>query len=419
MTLRHKKRLVNVCILILLIPLAGSGYLIVGPGRTYLRAASLLQRIADGKGSGRLARMDAYPVDEQTATVQTINGPIPARLYVPRDVADPPGMVILHGVHHLGIEEPRLVAFSRAMSSSGIVVLTPELKDIADYHVSRDTIDTIGAAAKSLSVRLGGEKVGVMGLSFSGGLSLLAAADPRYAGSIGFVVSIGGHDDLTRVCEFFATDKIASPDGSIENLKAHEYGALVVVYSHPEDFFSAADVPAAREALRLLLWEDENSSRAAAAKLSAPGRARMELLFSHKKDALATELMASINRHRSEAVAVSPHGNLANLHVPVLLLHGAGDTVIPASETRWLEKEVPAPWMRSALITPLLTHVDVGGSPPLKDQWDMVAFIAELLRQSDRCTRQSHVSRHAEYENNSGKKYGYVRLNGGHLGHAG
>jgi pimeloyl-ACP methyl ester carboxylesterase len=418
MTIRHKKRLVNLCIFILLIPLAGSSYLIIGPGRTYLRAASLLQRIADGKGEGKLARFDSHPVDEQPATVQTADGPIPARLYVPRGVTNPPGMVILHGVHHLGIEEPRLIAFSRAISSSGIVVLTPELKDIADYHVSRSAIDTIGAAAKSLSAQLGGAKVGVMGLSFSGGLSLLAAVDPRYADSIGFVVSIGGHDDLARVCEFFATDKIAHPDRSIEELKAHEYGALVLVYSHPEDFFSAADLPAAREALRLQLWENEAGSRKAAAKLSPAGRARMEMLLDHKKDALATELMDSVTRNRSAMLTVSPHGNLAELHVPVLLLHGAGDTVIPASETLWLEKEVPSPWLRAALITPLLSHVDVSGSPPLKDQWAMVAFIAELLRQSDSCARQPQAAAHANDQNDTGESY-HVRLKGGHRGYAG
>ncbi len=408
-----RKWIVSLSIVVFILPLAGSGYLTIGPGRDYVRAASLLQRIADGKGQGTLAHMDSYPVDEQATTVLAADGTgIPARLYIPQGVKDAPGMVLLHGVHHLGIEEPRLVAFSRAMSSAGIVVLTPELKEIADYHVSHASIATIGAAVKSLSAQLGGEKVGLMGLSFAGGLALMTAADPQYADSVGYVVSLGGHHDLARVCEFFANDTIAHPDGSIQSLKAHEYGALVVVYSHPEDFFSAQDMPIARESLRYQLWEDEAKSRAAAEKLSPAGHARMELLWLHKKDALATELAQSINKHREESGMVSPHGNLAGLRAPVLLMHGAGDTVIPASETLWLEKEVPARWMRAALVTPLLSHVDVGGAVSMGDKLAIVSFIAELLRASDACrtARQATSIRLREERTNArtGVRLGYA-----------
>ena len=416
MTIRHKKRLTEFCICILLVLLIGLSYLTFGRGRTYLRAAALLQRIADGHGGGAIARYDQHAVDELLTAIPTSEGSVAARLYVPRGVANPPGMVIVHGVHHLGIEEPRLVAFSRAISSSGIVVLTPELKDVADYHVSQAAISTIGAAARTLHDRTGHRKVGVMGLSFSGGLSLLAAADPRFSDFIGFLVSVGGHDDLSRVCQFFATDKIAHPDGTVEALKAHEYGALVLVYSHPEDFFSAQDLPAARDALRLQLWEDDKGSRAAAAKLGPAGRQKMGLLLAHNKEALADELLRCVNRNQKNMLAVSPHGNLAGLHVPVLLLHGSGDTVIPASETLWLEKEVPVPWLRAALITPVLTHVDVGGSPPLKDKLALVAFISEMLGQADTCARNRQSPERANEVTTAGKYQ--AAKDGGYLGHA-
>jgi pimeloyl-ACP methyl ester carboxylesterase len=122
------------------------------------------------------------------------------------------------------------------------------------------------------------------------------------------------------------------------------------------------------------------------------GQKKMELLRDHKKEALAGELLSCVDRNRTAMGTVSPHGNLAGLHVPVLLLHGEGDTVIPASETLWLEKDVPAPWLRASLITPVLTHVDVGGSPPLKDKVALISFIAEMLRQADFCARHPQAS---------------------------
>ena len=73
---------------------------------------------------------------------------------------------MVHGVHHLGIhDEPRLVAFARALSASGIEVLTPELASLADYQVDAHSIDLIGYSARELS-QSGNQKVGVLGISF-------------------------------------------------------------------------------------------------------------------------------------------------------------------------------------------------------------------------------------------------------------
>src|SRR5205823_3807992 len=104
-------------------------------------------------------------------------------------------IVLAHGVHRLGIEEPRLQRFARAIAASGVVVMTPEIAELTDYRVDPRSIDTLGAAAHSLRERTHAP-VGLMGMSFAGGLSLLATADPAYAPDIAFVVAIGAHDDL-------------------------------------------------------------------------------------------------------------------------------------------------------------------------------------------------------------------------------
>jgi pimeloyl-ACP methyl ester carboxylesterase len=287
-------------------------------------------------------------------------------------------MVLVHGVHHLGIDEPRLVAFARALSSSGIRVLTPELLSLADYQVDRTSIDLIGYSARALSEQVG-QKAGVLGLSFAGGLSLLAAADPRFAPYIRFVVSVGAHDDLERVSQFLITSNIARPDGTTLHMAAHEYGALVLIYSHVSDFFPPADVPAAHEALRLLLWEQVDESRKCAERLSAGSRQKMELLYNHQVESLAGEIRAAIVRHRAEMAPVSPHGNLGALTVPVLLLHGAADNVIPPPEMLWLQRDVPPAALKSALISPAISHVSMEGEPSLADKWRLLHLMAQIL----------------------------------------
>ena len=347
------------------------------PVSTHLRAAALLQRFADA-GSARQLR--ASVVDEEQARF----GEIAARIYSPRNVIDPPGLVIVHGVHRLGIDEPRLVRFARAIAGAGVRVLTPEVRELADYRVDAHSIDTIGSAAHALRLRTSPHRtVGLMGMSFAGGLSLLAAADARFSTDIDFVVSIGGHDDVARVSRFFATDTIPRPDGTILSTHAHDYGPLVLVYSHIEDFFPTEDVTAARDALRAWLWEWYDAARARAAELPPPSRTRMQSLFEHRIDAIAPELLAVVARNEAPMAAVSPHGRLGALRVPVYLLHGAGDNVIPPTETLWLEHDLPAGVPRQVLVTSAINHVEPGGGSSWSEQWAVVHFLAQVLARTD------------------------------------
>jgi dienelactone hydrolase len=354
----------------------------VRPATAHVRAASLLLRFADDKAEGGLAGLGRHAVDEETTTIATARGPVPARFFTPRGVTSAPGVVLVHGVHRLAIEEPRLMRFARAIASSGVVVLTPEVREIADYTVDVRSVDTIGAAAHALRERIGG-RAGVMGMSFAGGLSLLAAADPRFHDDIGFVVSIGGHHDLERVSRFFATNEAPRPDGSTAKLEAHGYGALVLLYGHAERFFPAEDVAAARDAIRLWLWDRRDEARARTDALSPEAWARVNLLFDGRVDLVAPEILAELDAARADMERVSPHGKLAKMSVPVFLLHGAGDTVIPATETAWIAAEVPASMLRNALVSPAIVHVELGGETPISDKWDLVHFMAGVLEEAE------------------------------------
>ena len=371
----------NYLFLLLLLPLLG--FALIPTTSEHMRAASLLLRIQNPDDRSWLARFHTYNISESPIqNIATPNGIVRTRTYTPLGATDPPGMVVIHGVHHLGIEEPRLIAFSRALCASGIQVFTPELPDIADYHISHSSVNTIGPATKYFSRQIG-KPVGILGLSFAGGEALLTAADPRYSPAIAFVVSIGAHDDLHRVADFFITGQIAKPDGTIATLKPHEYGPLVLVYSHLDEFFPKADVEPAQKTLRLFLWERVDDSKRAAAAMSEPSREIMEHVYEHDDSQFYPALKTAINRHEREMDEVSPHGHMENLHVPVLLLHGATDDVIPSTEMLWLEKDVPHDYLREALITPLLSHVSVAGEPPLRDKVALVHFMAVLFELAD------------------------------------
>lgn len=375
--MRVLKRILAAIVLVLL------GGLFVG--RTHARAAALLLRFEGTPPTG-FAGFGSHEVMEEEGTLETIRGPVKTRTYTPKGVASPPAIVIAHGVHHTGVGEPRLQKFSRSIASAGVMVFTPELPALTDYRIDTSSEDVIGAAAHALAAKANRTAVGVMGLSFAGGLSLLAAADPRWAPDIAFVVAVGAHDDLPRVAHFFFDDKIARPDGSMFEIGAHDYGAMVLVYGNIEKFFPAPDLPQAREAIKQWLWEDPVAARKAEEGMSPGSKDKLEKLFTRKRDDLRPELMELVRQSEPAMQSVSPHGHLSGLRVPIFLLHGAGDTVIPASESLWLANDAPPGCVRDVLISPAVVHVELEGEPSKNDQWQLVDFMAQVLQEAEKET---------------------------------
>jgi pimeloyl-ACP methyl ester carboxylesterase len=348
-----------------------------------LRSYSVLAHFLDPHASGPLLRWEADAVTTQEITISAANGPVRARLYLPDGVAHPPGMVVVHGIHHLGIDEPRLMSFSRALAGGGFAVLTPEIGALADYHVDAASIATIGESPAWLQARLGTGPVTLVGVSFAGGLSLLAACDPQYARHIRALVLMGAYDDLGRVSRFLATSHAELPDGRKVPYKAHDYGAAVFVYSNLEKFFSASDMGVAHEALRDWLWEQPQDAQKLLARLSPAGRDTMEILLARQIDRIRPQLLDAIRVDETEMAARSPQGNLGNLHAPVFILHGSTDDIIPSTESLWLQKEVPPKYLREVLITPAFSHVDPDKHAAWYENLRLVGFLAGVLRASD------------------------------------
>jgi dienelactone hydrolase len=356
------------------------------PVSRHVRAAKLLTHFADANAK--------YPdIDVTSFTLDTPNGPTRAKMYTPHGSTNLPGMVVIPGVHHLGVDEPRLQRFAGAISASGVVVMTPEVKELTDYRIEPKSIATIGAAATELSKRTLRKGVGVMGLSFAGGLSLLAAANPETNANISFVVAVGAHDDIRHVARFFAKDEAIEPNGNVVHMHAHPYGIMVLAYEHADDFFDKADVTNAEAAMRLWLWEDKDAARSAEKKMNLADQAKFDLLAeppqppansdpksaSFSEHPMANEILGVLTLYGQALDEVSPHGHLASIHVPVFLVHGEGDDVIPMTETEWLEQDVPAEQLQDALISPALHHVELHGEPSAGEKWKLVHFMARVL----------------------------------------
>jgi dienelactone hydrolase len=345
----------------------------------YVHAVRLLHALQSGN------------TDRSIGTRDLMLGDLRARAYVPYGRDDAPVLVLVHGVHHLGIEEPRLQAFARALAHEGVLVVTPEIPGAADYQVAPSDIRAIGESALLSQHASGSKKVGLMGLSFSGGLSLIAASRAPYSDAIAYVIAVGAHDSMQRVATFYGTSRMLRPDGSTTPFAAHEYGQLVMVYDHPEDFFAPDQVNNVRSVLKAYLYEDGAALRSALENCSGSSCPTLHAWAEHHRDGLGALIVADAERRKKEMDSVSPHGQIAALHAPVLLLHGAGDNVIPPSETEFLARDIPRPWLADELISPAVSHVELK-APGFWDKLRLLLWMGRMFREVE--TRNTYGSTH-------------------------
>src|SRR5690606_2952651 len=62
-------------------------------------------------------------------------------------------VVLLHGMHRLGIDEPRLVALAGALAETGLVVHTPELERLAAYRLEGAEASKLGEVVRAIASR--------------------------------------------------------------------------------------------------------------------------------------------------------------------------------------------------------------------------------------------------------------------------
>jgi len=351
------------------------------PGHRYWRAGKLLSALSSAHAAGTPADAAADPLIEETLTVDGAGGSFRARIYRLRGQASGRGLIVGHGIHHEGMNEHRMVPFARELARSGLVVLTPEMTDLADYRITPQGVSVIRDAAVYLRGRhdiVEDAPVGIMGFSFAGGLSLVAASDPALAGRVAYVVSVGGHHDLERVLRFLIRNQVETPAG-VEHRQAHDYGLIVLLYGAVDRFAPEADRAALRDALRAALHQDHPAAVAAAARLTTDrGRQLWQLADSKQLQTLAPELEAFVDTQRAQLAALSPRGRLGAIHAPVLLVHGTDDSVIPASETAWASAELGSA-DHMALVTPLMEHVEVNKPAGFGDKLALLRFIAQMM----------------------------------------
>ena len=282
-------------------------------GRPFARGLSFVVRAADMQGVMRtLADAGVRRATERRIDIDVplpAGGTMPGRLYStagrPRRMA-----LLVPGFHPAGIDEPRLVALARELAASGVAVVTPDVPELSRFEITPAITDRIEAAALWLSREAsnpqaaGDGRIGLLGMSFSGGFSVVAAGRASLRERVAYVLSIGGHDDLFRVLRYLCLGAAerpsrqlrlsSAPDGAegtdqILARRPDDYGVAVLLLGVADRIVPRPQVDALRAAVRQSLarvgararWPGRPPRRRApAAESSPPGcRSRRQPCF--------------------------------------------------------------------------------------------------------------------------------------------
>lgn len=370
----------------------------------YLDALGFVIRAADLPGGpATVAGWRATTVTrEEVFTIATRAGDVPARFYRPASGVRRT-VLLMPGVHRDGINEARLVGLAEDLAATGFGVLTIAAPDLQKFKITPQVTDVIEDAVLWASAQpqyAPDGKVALLGISFSGGLSVVAAGRESIRNRVAFVLSFGGHGDLARVMHYLCSGEVL---GDLDRAKRssavagadqvgvhppHDYGVAVVLLSLadrvvPPDqvaalsrgidgFLLASSLALTDRARALPVFEE---MKAYAGTLPEPSRTLMTYVNDRAVDKLGPILLPiadALKDHPGMPALSAEHA--APPLAPVLLLHGVDDNVIPSVETVLLAEHLKGKADVTGLLSGLITHAEVNRTPSLTEVWRLARF---------------------------------------------
>lgn len=370
--------------------------------RPYFLGLSFVVRAANLQGVvRRAADLDAQRWTERELTIETTRGSLRGRMYEPARSIERT-VLLTSGLHPAGIDEPRLVGLARELAASGLDVLTPDIPELSHFEITPAITDEIEDAAAWLAAHAParrGRQVGLIGISFSGGLSVVAAGRPSLRGRVAYVLSFGGHDDLPRILRYLCTGLEPPPPRQVTLNREpaptvarppHDYGVAIMLLGVADRVVPRDQVEPLRTAVRRYLWashldrvdkpkadEEFAALREMARHMAEPSATLLGYVNNRNVVHLGAQLLPFVNAYGG-APALSPSKS-PKPTAPIFILHGTDDNVIPAVESEYLADDLRGHAPVRLLLSGLISHAEADRPVRMSDVLGLAAFWADLL----------------------------------------
>ncbi len=374
-------------------------------GRVFLLLGALVLLVGGVGGAFVLPRLDAIHtllrfaeggggedgvLDAGMAWVKNVDRTGFERLLVatPEGEGPFPALVFVHGVAVKGLDDGRIIRAVDAFRDAGFVVIAPEVRVLVNPPQNDHDLERVAALLHAVALgnfpTADARRVGVIGISVGGGMSLRAVARYRAEGGAGprAILAIGAPDDLKRIIPTWFG--LPRPDfdapRTAERVRREEarFARNVVLRaSLGKRVASTAD----RAVLRAWLEENLDPMTAPDGLETKAGRAFAALAtgtpegWRREREAITRDawpLMAVF----SPAASGPELGTLTG--IPTFLLHGTGDPLVPVTEMDRLAERLRAHTMVVTLASHMIGHVDVE-TTGITEQLEHVVFMDDFF----------------------------------------
>jgi len=262
-------------------------------------------------------------------------------------------ILIVQGMTVRGIDDPRLLKQSEILRQLGYLVYLPHYPEIQNLEIKSESIDFICNDIGQISKENQNKSIGIISVSFSGGLSIIAASKEIVREVVDSLFIVGTFAHFRTIFEYLLLEQNIDP-----------YGFYIILKNFI-DIIPQYNLKELKEAFYIAAVDD-------GLKRNPP------LLEEHfkkypaiKEDFYNIKYNIEIRKHILKKLLESTQilelcekfdvlSCIKNLKARISLIHGSNDIVIPAKESLILYEEckkyqIPA----KIVITSLLDHGNI------------------------------------------------------------
>ncbi len=329
---------------ILVIAILGSGLLFSKHGRPAVSSALFLPDMLLELPVRPVTWLTPDPTVER-GFIDYGSGRVLADIYRPAGDAPRAAVIFSMGAPPLDLDDPRLVKLAEDAARAGLVMVVPFSERLDAERIEPEEIDALVGIFQYLEQQpyVDPDRIGYIGVSVGGSLALVAAADPRIADRVDYVVSFGAYFSGIDALAAIGSHRI-SYNGVEETWEPNHHSvevmALLLIWELSDD--TDRDVLCRAfvdrgDRLRLCGLASVRSdpvTEAEVAALTPEGRAAYDIMTGHDP-ARTEELLKELPQTAvAKLTQLSPEGVLADLKAELYIIHDRGDEYIPYVESR-------------------------------------------------------------------------------------
>jgi pimeloyl-ACP methyl ester carboxylesterase len=218
------------------------------------------------------------------------------------------------------------------LARMGVRAFIPELPVLKQALVREETLPRIRRTFVQVASRpdVRADRIIMAGFSFAGGLVLKASTEPEVTPTA--VLSYGSYFDLESSLRYFLSGYARFPGVTIR-IRPHEYARAVFFWNFLDQMAVDLDTGSLRQCMNWFINDQQDRARSFARGLGAAEQRFAQSAFDPEDPEgirMAEKIMPRI---RGQLRSLSPKYFLDRITVPVFLVHGVNDTMVPYTET--------------------------------------------------------------------------------------